>query len=160
MMATASDMECDFGVMTVARRPRRWMWIRSATSNTCGMLWLIRMTGRPRSRTSRISCSTRLPSLTPSAAVGSSRMTTLLPNAADRATATACRWPPESDSTAWPMFCRVATPSSVMCRFASERMCARSSIRKTEPSTPFLRSSRPRNRLSAMSRPGATARVW
>ena len=73
--------------------------MRSATSNTCGMLWLIRITGRPRSRTSRISCSTRLPSLTPSAAVGSSRMTTLLPNAADRATATACRWPPDSDST-------------------------------------------------------------
>jgi hypothetical protein len=39
-------------------------------SNTCGMLWLIRITGRPRSRTSRMSCSTRLPSLTPRAALG------------------------------------------------------------------------------------------
>ena len=26
------------------------MWMRSATSNTCGMLWLISTTGRPRSR--------------------------------------------------------------------------------------------------------------
>ena len=111
MIATASDIVCDCGVITVARLPSRWMWMRSATSNTCGMLWLIRMTGRPRSRTSRISCSTRLPSLTPSAAVGSSRMTTLLPNAAERATATACRCPPDRLSTACPMFCSVPRPA-------------------------------------------------
>ena len=160
MIATASDIECDDGVITVARRPRRWMWMRSATSKTCGMLWLIRITGSPRSRTSRISCSTRLPSLTPSAAVGSSRITTLLPNAADRATATPWRCPPDRLSTACPMFCSVAMPSSLMCRLASSRMCLRSSIRNTVPSTPGLRCSRPRNRLSAMSRPGATARVW
>ena len=30
------------------RRPSRWMWMRSATSNTCGMLWLISTIGRPR----------------------------------------------------------------------------------------------------------------
>ena len=48
MIATASDMVCVFGVMTAIRRPSRWMWMRSATSNTCGMLWLIRTIGRPR----------------------------------------------------------------------------------------------------------------
>ena len=37
--------------------------------------------------------------MTPSAAVGSSRMITLDPKAAARATATPCRWPPESVST-------------------------------------------------------------
>ena len=90
-----------FGSTTAARRPRRWMWMRSATSNTWGMLWLIRMTGKPRSRRSRIILSTCADSFTPSAAVGSSRMMTLLPNAAARATATAWRWPPDSVSTAW-----------------------------------------------------------
>ena len=45
MMATASDMVWLCGVITVARLPSRWMWMRSATSNMCGMLWLIRMTG-------------------------------------------------------------------------------------------------------------------
>jgi DNA-binding LacI/PurR family transcriptional regulator len=41
-----------------------------------------------------MSWSTWPDSLTPSAAVGSSRITNLLPNAAARATATAWRWPP------------------------------------------------------------------
>ena len=54
----------------------------------CGEM---RMTGRPRSRRCWISLSTCVDSRTPSAAVGSSRMMTLLPNAAARATATACR---------------------------------------------------------------------
>src|SRR5439155_20129636 len=101
MIATASDGECVEGVMTATRRPSRWIWMRSATSKTFGMLWLIRITGRPRSRRSRISFRTWPVSRTPRAAVGSSRMMTLLPNAAARATATACRWPPDSVSTAW-----------------------------------------------------------
>ena len=50
MIATASDLECDSGVITVARRPSLWMWMRSATSKTWGMLWLIRMMARPRRR--------------------------------------------------------------------------------------------------------------
>jgi hypothetical protein len=58
------------------------------------------------------------------------------------------------------MFCSVATPSSLMCLAASDFMCFLSSIRNTEPRTPGLRSSRPRNRLSAMSRPGETASDW
>src|SRR3954452_19346805 len=88
MIDTASDGVWDFGVMTPTPRPSRWMWIRSATSNTFGMLWLIRMMPSPRSRRSLTRRSTCPVSRTPSAAVGSSRMTTLLPNAAVRATAT------------------------------------------------------------------------
>ena len=79
MMATASVMPIVVGVTTAARRPSRWTWIRSATSNTCGMLCEIRMIGTPRDFTSRISSSTRRDSLTPSAAVGSSRISTLAP---------------------------------------------------------------------------------
>src|ERR1700694_3646189 len=45
MIATAADMVCESGVTTATRRPRRWMWIRSATANTCGMLWLSRLSG-------------------------------------------------------------------------------------------------------------------
>ena len=91
MMATASVMVWLAGVTTATRLPRRWMWMRSATSNTWGMLWLMRMTGSPRSRTSRMSWSTRPDSLTPRAAVGSSMIRTRLPNAAARATATPWR---------------------------------------------------------------------
>src|SRR5260370_10488390 len=47
MIATASSIVWLCGVRTPAARPRRWIWIRSATSKTCGMLWLIRMTARP-----------------------------------------------------------------------------------------------------------------
>ncbi len=32
MMATASSIVWLWGVMTPAHRPRRWMWIRSATA--------------------------------------------------------------------------------------------------------------------------------
>ena len=71
-------------------------------------------------------------------------MTTLLPNAAARATATAWRWPPERVSTVWVMSCRVAMPSRLTAASASLRIPAVSSSRKIEPSGPFLRSSRPR----------------
>ena len=52
MMPTTSCIGCSFGSTTATRLPSRWMWMRSAISNTCGMLWLIRITGRPLSRTS------------------------------------------------------------------------------------------------------------
>src|SRR5438132_5097448 len=71
MIATASGIVIDFVSTSAARRPRRWMWMRSDTSNTCGMLWLIRMTGSPRSRIRRMRSRTIRDSLTPSAAVGS-----------------------------------------------------------------------------------------
>ena len=76
----------------------------------------------PESRTLRISSSTCADSLTPSAAVGSSRMITFEPNAAARATATPWRWPPESDSTCWLMSWMVMIPSSVICFLASARI--------------------------------------
>ena len=31
MIATASSIVCDLGVITAARPPSRWMWIRSAS---------------------------------------------------------------------------------------------------------------------------------
>ena len=91
MIATASSIEWLSGVTMAAQRPRRWMKILSASSNTCGMLWLMRITPRPRRRRLFTSSSTWCDSRTPSAAVGSSRMTTFVPNAAARATATAWR---------------------------------------------------------------------
>ena len=50
MMATASVIEWDWGVIVAARLPSRCTWMRSATWNTCGMLCEIRMTGTPCSR--------------------------------------------------------------------------------------------------------------
>ena len=63
---------------------RRMMWMRSATSNTWGMLWLIKMIGRPQRFTSSISSRTLRDALTPSAAVGSSMIMTRLPKAVAR----------------------------------------------------------------------------
>src|SRR5690349_7346990 len=91
MIATASVIEWVCGVIVAARLPSRCTWMRSATSNTCGMLCEMRITGIPRSRRFRMSSSTWLDSRTPSAAVGSSSTTTFEPKAAARATATACR---------------------------------------------------------------------
>lgn len=91
MIATASDIENFFGSITAWRLPSRWMWMRSATSKTWGILWLIRMIGMPRERTSLISSRTLRLSFTPSAAVGSSMMMNLEAKAAARATATPCR---------------------------------------------------------------------
>ena len=91
MIATASFGVCDCGVITPAHRPSRWMWMRSATSNTLGMLWLIRITGLPWSRTRSIIRSTWLVSFTPRAAVGSSSTISFSAKVAARATATACR---------------------------------------------------------------------
>ncbi|MCY1380269.1 hypothetical protein D9M69_680740 [compost metagenome] len=121
--------------------------MRSATSNTCGMLWLMSTTGRPRSRTRRISSSTMLPSFTPSAAVGSSMMTTCRAKAALRATATHWRWPPESVSTAcvidWMPTFRSAMRAALSCS-----IFFLSSMRSTLPRKPGRRSSRPRKRFS------------
>ena len=68
---------------------------RSATSITAGIEWLMNTTPSPRSRTRRIRSSTPLVWTTPRAAVGSSSKMTRLPQAAARATATACFWPPD-----------------------------------------------------------------
>ena len=59
MIATASDIEKSFGLMTAMRLPSRWMWMRSATSNTCGMLWRDEDDRQARALTSSIRSSTR-----------------------------------------------------------------------------------------------------
>ena len=72
---------------------------RSATSLTWSMAWEMTITAWPASRSRTTRSSTRRDSRMPSAAVGSSRMTTRELNAAARATATACRWPPDMRPT-------------------------------------------------------------
>ena len=136
------------------------MWMRSATSKTCGMLWLMSTIGMPRARTSWMRSSTRRDSRTPRAAVGSSMMTRRLPKAAARATATPWRWPPERVSTGWLMFWMVSRPSSESFSRASRCMRARSRRRKTLPRMPGQRISRPRNRLSTIESAGERARFW
>ena len=153
-------MLCSRGLMTHRRRPSRWTWMRSATSNTCGMLCEIRMIGTPRARTSWISSSTLRLSLTPSAAVGSSRITTREPKAAARATATPCRCPPDSVSTGWSMFWIVIRPRSFSFSRAMRRISGWSSRRRTLPARPGLRSSRPMNRFSTIDSAGDRARFW
>ncbi|MNL71393.1 hypothetical protein D3C87_1965380 [compost metagenome] len=87
-------------------------------------------------------------------------ITTLEPKAAARATATPCRWPPESVSTAWLMFWMVIRPSSDSFARARFSISARSSVRKSLPMMPGLRISRPRNMLSAIDSAGDSARFW
>ena len=67
------------------------MWMRSATSNTLGMLWLIRMTGRPLSRTSLDHLQHLVGLLDAQRGGRLVEHDTLVANAAARATATACR---------------------------------------------------------------------
>ena len=81
------------------RSPSRSTSMRSATSRTSGMLWLIRTTDSPWSRTRRISSSTLRVCTTPSAAVGSSMNTTLLAHITARQIATPWRWPPDRLAT-------------------------------------------------------------
>ena len=72
---------------------------RSATAMTWSMLCEIRITATPSSFRRRTRSSTRADSRSPSAAVGSSRMTSFEENATARATATAWRWPPDMSAT-------------------------------------------------------------
>src|SRR5215211_1309772 len=88
MIATASGIVCVCGVTTATRLPSRMIRIRSASSKTCGMSWLMMITGRPRSRTRWIRSSTWRVSLTPRAAVGSSMIASRCAHLAALATAT------------------------------------------------------------------------
>ena len=63
------------------------------------MLWLIRITARPRSRSRSTRLSTSAVWATPSAAVGSSSITTFGWPSRLRAIATVCRWPPDRLAT-------------------------------------------------------------
>src|SRR5258708_5114208 len=84
------------------------------------MLCEMRMIGSPRFLTSRISSRTRRHSLTPSAAVGSSMMTTRLAKAAARATATPVPWPPQDVSTRCSLVLILLAPTSFMFSRAEE----------------------------------------
>ena len=79
-------------------RPSRSTTTRSATAFTSSMLWLIRMTPWPRSRSRSTRLSTSAVCATPSAAVGSSRMMSFGSPRSERAIATVWRWPPDSDA--------------------------------------------------------------
>ena len=73
--------------------------MRSETSKTSAMLWLMSTTPRPCSARRRTRSSTWRVCATPSAAVGSSSSTTLEFQSTALAIATVWRWPPESDAT-------------------------------------------------------------
>ena len=76
--ATASSIDTSFGRRRATRAPRRRTSMRSATSKTSGMLWLMSTIDSPCSRTRLIWSSTLRVCTTPSAAVGSSMKTTRL----------------------------------------------------------------------------------
>jgi hypothetical protein len=76
--------------------PSRSTWIRSATASTSGMLWLISTTPKPWSLMPRNKSSTIAVWITPNAAVGSSKKTTLRPHSDARAAATLRRCPPDN----------------------------------------------------------------
>src|SRR5581483_7091240 len=111
MAPTSSSMVVPSALKVATRRPSRITWTSSATSSTAGIWWLMNTTPSPRSRTRRIRSRTPLVCTTPRAAVGSSSRMTLLAQAAARATATACFWPPDMAPTS-PVKLRTVAPSS------------------------------------------------
>ena len=86
-------------------------------------------------------------------------ITTCRAKAALRATATPWRWPPESVSTAC-VIERMPIFRSFMWAMLSSSIFFLSSMRTRCRATPGRRTSRPRNRFSAMLMAGATARSW
>src|SRR5579862_238116 len=80
-------------------RPSRSTVIRCAVSNTSCRLWEMITTASPCSARRRTRSSTCSVWATPSAAVGSSRITSFEFHITARATATDCRWPPERVAT-------------------------------------------------------------
>ena len=115
-------------------RPSRRTVIRSAVSKMSWRLCEMITTARPCSPRRRTSASTCSVWATPSAAVGSSRITSLEFHWTALATATDCRWPPESVATGWRIDEIVVTASdfSVSAVFfsiaGSSRICQRLSL--------------------------------
>ncbi len=99
--STISRLVTSAAATSAATRPRYSALIRSLTSLTSFMLWLISSTPRPLSARRRTRSSTCLVCATPRAAVGSSSMTTLEFQSTDFAMATVCRWPPDRLATSW-----------------------------------------------------------
>ena len=125
----------------------------SATAKTSFMLCEMRTTARPLSASWRTSSSTWAVCATPSAAVGSSRTTSLLFQSTALAIATVCRWPPERLATSWRIDLTVRTdrPASVSA--------ARCSMFGSSSTIPLV-FSRPRNMFCTMSRLSQSARSW
>ena len=88
---------------------------------------------------------------TPSAAVGSSMITSFASSITALATATAWRWPPDSEPTGWRMLRTVVTRRSLSVCLAVFSMATSSSSR-------CRRASWPRSMFSTMSRLSHSAR--
>ena len=97
----------------------------------------------PRSRTRRTRSSTACDWATPSAAVGSSMITSRDAHTIARAIATLCRCPPESDATGVPQVFGSEILRSPRCCLASARMRRRARMPRP-PSGPETVCSRPR----------------
>ena len=117
--------------------PRYRITIRSATANTSLRLCETTSTATPCEASRLIRLKTILVCATPSAAVGSSMITSFAFDMTALATATDCRWPPDSDATGWRIERIVVTESS-----SSVCLCGRA------PSSP-RRADRCRERLVA-----------
>ena len=128
--------------------------MRVATSKMSWRLWEIRMTARPCSARRATSCSTCSVCETPRAAVGSSRITSLEFHITARATATDCRWPPESVATGWRIDLIVVTAS--VFRVSDVFASIGGSFSRWNQSF----SSRPRYMFWTTSRLSQSARSW
>jgi len=108
-------------------------------------------TPTPESASRRTSCTTCSVCTTPSAAVGSSRITTRAFWSTERAIATVWRCPPDSELTFWRTDLIVRTESDASVVAACRSISAPLSIR-------WCFSSRPRNMFWTMSRFSHSAR--
>ncbi len=131
--------------------PRYRITTRSATANTSLRLWETTSTATPCEASRLIRLNTVLVCDTPSAAVGSSMITSFAFAITALATATDCRWPPDSDATGWRIDLIVLTESSSSVCLALVSIFASSS-------NPRSRGSWPRNMFWTMSRLSASAR--
>src|SRR5690606_17415618 len=140
IMATMSWTVWGEGRALPTTRPWRMTTASSHTWTTWSMLCEMRMIEMPCSSGSRrIVSRTLRVSRTPSAAVGSSRMSTRRAKATARATAMACRCPPDMSPT-WPRRSGRCT-WSVVSRSATSRRIA---LRSSQP-----RPRQPRGRVSS-----------
>ena len=128
--------------------------IRSATSKTSFMLWETISAAWPWSARRRVRSSTICVWATPSAAVGSSMITSFASQSTAFAIATDWRWPPESEATG----CRIER--TVVTRRLASVSPADFSIDSSSRKTPSFWRSRPRNMFCTMSRLLQSARSW
>src|SRR6266571_9519149 len=139
---TSSSIVVSLARYVATRWPSRRTCTSSATWITWGIEWLTNTTPRPRSRTRRIRSRTPLVCTTPWAAVGSSSKTIRLAQAAARATATACFWPPDMAPTL-PEKLRTVAPSSSNAFLLPARISVLF-MKPSRPMTPERMTSRPR----------------